>query len=232
MWNIDFTLVDVARVTRAAYAEAFEGVTGEPLVYLAPMAGRTDSELFFEFLARNDVPAGTEEETLPEFVEALGDAFARRRDQLADQGRCLPGAREALAAVAELEDTVQTAVTGTAMANAVAKLAAFGLDSYLDVSIGGFGSENYPKASLIQFTRMRAAEAHQASFPERETVYVTDSVRDVEAAVIGRARPVAVASGSSTGRQLREAGAHHVLDDLGDTASLLRAVRDTGNGPG
>jgi phosphoglycolate phosphatase len=42
MWNIDLTLVDVARVTRAAYADAFRQVTGRPLVRLPLMAGRIE----------------------------------------------------------------------------------------------------------------------------------------------------------------------------------------------
>nr|WP_245645995.1 haloacid dehalogenase-like hydrolase [Nocardiopsis trehalosi] len=231
LWNIDHTLVDVAQVTRAAYAEAFEKVTGEPLVYLASTGGRTDSEVFFEFLARNDTALAPDEEPLPDFLEALAEAFARRRDQLAARGRALPGAAEALAAVAGLPDTVQTVVTGTIMPNAMAKLAAFGLDRHLDLSIGGFGSEYYPKASLIQFTRMRAAEAHRAAFPESATVYVTDSVRDVEAAVIGHATPIAVLSGSATESQLRAAGAAHVLPDLTDVRALLAAVEHATGGP-
>ncbi|MFC4562077.1 HAD family hydrolase [Nocardiopsis mangrovi] len=231
MWNIDLTLVDVAQVTRAAYAEAFERVTGEPLVYLASTGGRTDSEVFFEFLARNDVRLGAGEEPLPAFLEALGEAFARRRDQLVARGRVMPGAPEALAAVAGLEDTVQTVVTGTIMPNALAKLAAFGLDGYLDLSIGGFGSEHYPKASLLQFTRMRAAEAHKATFTESATVYITDSVSDVEAAIIGHATPIALLSGAATESQLRAAGARYVLTDLTDPQRLLSAVRHaTGTG--
>ncbi|RNL81662.1 HAD family hydrolase [Halostreptopolyspora alba] len=226
LWNIDLTLVDVAQVTRAAYAEAFERVTGEPLVYLASTSGRTDSEIFFEFLARNNVELAPGEEPLPDFVEALGEAFARHRDQIPAKGRAMPGAGVALAAVAGLEDTVQSVVTGTIMANAVAKLSAFGLDAYLDLSIGGFGSEHYPKASLIQFTRMRAAEAHKAEFPESRTVYITDSVRDVEAAVIGHATPIAVVSGSSSESQLRAAGAKHVLEDLSTPQELVAAIRE------
>ncbi|MFC3994941.1 HAD family hydrolase [Nocardiopsis sediminis] len=231
MWNIDLTLVDVAQVTRAAYAEAFERVTGEPLVYLASTGGRTDSEVFFEFLARNDVRLGPGEEPLPDFIEALGEAFSRRRDQLVARGRAMPGAFEAVAAVAGLDDTVQTVVTGTIMPNALAKLAAFGLDTHLDLSIGGFGSEHYPKASLIQFTRMRAAEAHKAAFPESETVYITDSVRDVEAALIGHATPVALLSGAATESQLRAAGARYVLTDLTDTERLVSAVRHATGAP-
>ncbi|GLU49695.1 HAD family hydrolase [Nocardiopsis ansamitocini] len=223
LWNIDLTLVDVAQVTRAAYAEAFEKVTGTPLVYLAATAGRTDSEIFFDFLARNDVD-DPDDSLLPRYIEALGDAFASRRDLLVARGRMMPGADAALDAVRALPDTVQTVVTGTIMPNALAKLAAFGLDRRLDLSIGGFGSEYYPKASLIQFTRMRAAEAHGRPFPEAATVYVTDDARDVEAALIGRARPVAVASGSSTESQLRAAGARYVLQDLGEPMTLVAAI--------
>ncbi|MBB6170161.1 phosphoglycolate phosphatase-like HAD superfamily hydrolase [Nocardiopsis mwathae] len=227
LWNIDLTLVDVAQVTRAAYAEAFQRVTGEPLVYLASTAGRTDSEVFYEFLARNDIEIDSDGAQTAEFLTALGEAFARRRDQLPARGRAMPGAQAALAAVASMRDehTVQTVVTGTIMANAMAKLAAFGLDGYLDLSIGGFGSEHYPKASLIQFTRMRAAEAHGSAFPESATVYVTDSARDVEAALIGHATPIGVASGSTTESQLRAAGAQHVLEDLTDQQALLAMIR-------
>ena len=48
LWNIDLTLVDVAIVTRDAYAEAFRAVTGRPMLKLAPARGRPDSELVFE----------------------------------------------------------------------------------------------------------------------------------------------------------------------------------------
>ena len=135
----------------------------------------------------------------------------------------MPGALDALNAVMRLPDTVQTVVTGTIRSNAKAKLAAFGLDSCLDLSIGGYGSENYPKASLIQFTRMRAEEAYGRAFPESRTVYITESARDVEAARIGRVEPIAVVSGSSTESQLRAAGAELILADLTDPAAVVAA---------
>ena len=53
LWNIGLTLVDAARVDRAAYAEAFRATTGRLLIRLPQMAGRTDSEIFFEALAVN-----------------------------------------------------------------------------------------------------------------------------------------------------------------------------------
>ena len=39
LWNIDLTLLDVTKVTRAAYAEAFAAITGRPLVQLPQQFG-------------------------------------------------------------------------------------------------------------------------------------------------------------------------------------------------
>jgi phosphoglycolate phosphatase len=226
LWNIDRTLIDVSRVARAAYAEAFEKVTGRPLVYLASTAGATDSEIFFAFLARNNV-VSEDESLLPFFLDALAESFAERRPELAAKAKAMPGAVEALRAVGSLPQTVQTVVTGGIRPNAVAALAAFGLDKYLDLDIGGFGSENYPKASLIQFTRMRAEQARGTQFPESAAVYITHSVRDVEAARIARVRPIGVVSGLDTESQLRSAGAEEVIEDLEDVEGLRTAILTT-----
>ena len=85
LWNVDQTLVDVGRVTREAYAEAFRRVTGRPLVRLAPTAGRTESEIIFETLAFNDVPAG--DDTLPAFMQALIQAVREAKPALAGSRR-------------------------------------------------------------------------------------------------------------------------------------------------
>ena len=45
----------MARVSRAAYAEAFEAVAGRPLIQLPQVAGRSESEIFFDALALNGV---------------------------------------------------------------------------------------------------------------------------------------------------------------------------------
>jgi phosphoglycolate phosphatase-like HAD superfamily hydrolase len=228
LWNIGLTLLDVARVNRAAYAEAFRAVTGRPLVQVPQMAGRTDSETFFEALAVNAAgpqpgdPAG--EVLLGRFTRELAAAFGARRGLLTAQGRLMPGAREAVAQVGRLPGLVQTVVTGAIRPNAIEVLRAFGLDSYLDTEIGGFGSEVYPKGAMLLNARGRAAEKYHADFTEHTTVYIADSTRDVEAARIGGARAIAIASGSSSAGELRDAGADLVLDDLADAADVVAAV--------
>jgi phosphoglycolate phosphatase len=228
LWNIDLTLVDVVKVTRAAYAEAFATITGRPLVQLPQMAGRTEPEVFFDALALNGVslrdPAESERLLAP-FGAELATSLAARRDLLTTQGQLLPGAAESLAAVAGLPDVVQSVLTGSSRPNAALKLRAFGLDRYVDLTVGGFaGSDPYPKGTLLRVTRQRAEEKYQAAFTERATVYIADSPRDVEAAKIGGARSVAVASGRASSAELRDAGADAVLPDLTDPTALTAFI--------
>jgi phosphoglycolate phosphatase len=222
LWNIDHTLVDVGRVTREAYADAFQRVTGRPLVRLAPTAGRTESEIIFETLAFNDVV--TTEDHLAEFMAALGDAFGARRTSIRKNGRVLPGAREALAAVGRLRDVIQSVLTGSIEPNAIAKLTALGLDKFVDFEVGGYGSETYPKAALVELARTRTAQKYGTVIAEASTVLIADSPNDVRAAQISNARTIAVATGNATEAELRSAGADVVLPTLSDTNHVVSAV--------
>jgi phosphoglycolate phosphatase len=228
LWNIDLTLLDVARVTRAAYAEAFATVTGRPLVQLPQLVGMTEPEIFFDALGRNGVSLsadGESEQLLAPFGAEFATRLAARRDQLTTQGTLLPGAADALATVAGMQGVVQSVLTGSSRPNATLKLRAFGLDRYLDLVIGGFaGSEPYPKGALLRAIRLRAEEKYKVSFAEKATVYIADSARDIEAAKIGGATSVAVASGRASTIELREAGADLVLSDLTSLAPLLELI--------
>jgi phosphoglycolate phosphatase len=224
LWNLDQTLLDVGRASRDAYADAFRRVTGRPLVSLPQQAGRSDSEIFFEALALNDVPFGDIEVAGPELLARyfweLEASFGLRQDQLAQSGNLLPGARQAVAAAAAMPGVVQAALTGTIRPNAIAKLRAFGLDQYFDVELGGFGSDAYPRGSLVLMARNQAAE----KFGPLSTVYIADTRRDVEAARVGGAASIAVATGRDSVAELREAGADFVLAGLSDTAEVTAAI--------
>lgn len=239
LWNIDLTLVDVGRVTRAAYADAFRLVTGRPLVRLPQTAGSIESEVFFEALELNAADQGGAglagldgvtgdgaggDALLARFMQELATAFVARRGQLTSQGRLLPGALDAVAAVGRLPGVLQTVLTGSIAPNAIEKLRAFGLAEYLDTEIGGYGSDVFPKGAMLLNARGRAAEKYSANFTEDATVYIADSPRDMEAARVGGARCVAVATGRSSAGELREAGADIILPDLADTGAVVSAV--------
>ncbi len=236
LWNIDLTLLDVGRVSRDAYAEAFRRATGRQLAALPQLAGRSDSEIFFESLYLNDVPTGRDEaadaELLARYFWELETAFALRQDELARHGRLMPGARAAVTAAAALPGVVQTVLTGTIKPNAAAKLRAFGLDRLFDLEIGGYGSDAYPRGSLLLLVRgqarrkygTRAADSRAWLAADDTAVYVADTVRDIEAARVGDAASIAVGTGRETLAELRGAGADLVLSDLSDTAQVISAI--------
>jgi phosphoglycolate phosphatase-like HAD superfamily hydrolase len=119
---------------------------------------------------------------------------------------------------------VQSVLTGTIRPNAAAKLRAFGMDAFFDFEIGGYGSEVYPMGAQLLRSRGRLAEKYGGEIATNPAVYLGDSTRDIEAARIGGARSVAVASGRSSTSELREAGADLVLHDLADTEAVVMAV--------
>jgi phosphoglycolate phosphatase len=228
LWNIDLTLLDVGRVSRDAYAEAFRRATGHPLAALPQLAGRSDTEIFFESLYLNDVPTGQDEaadaELLARYCWELEAAFTARRADLAEQGRLLAGAGAAVAAAAGLPGTVQSVLTGTLKPNAITKLAAFGLTKFFDLEIGGYGSDAYPRGSLLLMSRNLATAKYGPRITADTTVYIADSCRDVEAAEIGGARSIAVGTGRDTIAELQQCGAELVLADLADTDQVISAI--------
>ena len=129
-----------------------------------------------------------------------------------------------MAAAGALPGVVQTVLTGTLKPNAALKLRAFGLDQFFDLEIGGYGSDAYPRGSLLLRVKNQAGAKFGAELSDESVVYIADTVRDVEAAATGGARSLAVATGRSTAAELREAGADAVLADLSDLEQVITAI--------
>jgi phosphoglycolate phosphatase len=142
--------------------------------------------------------------------------------------RPLPGAGEALAAVAALPGApVQSVLTGNVPALARLKLGVPGFTRYLDLAVGAFGDHHEIRAELVHDARGKAARAYRQDFGGAATVLVGDTPLDVAAALATGARAVGVASGASPASALSAAGAHAVLPDLCDAASVLDAICDS-----
>jgi len=98
-----------------------------------------------------------------------------------ERGRALPGAEAALAALAADAGVVQSLLTGNVQPNALVKLAAFGLDGYLDFEVGGFGSDHRHRPSLVGVARAKAERKYGVAFDGTATVLVGDTPLDVAA---------------------------------------------------
>ncbi|MET9957018.1 haloacid dehalogenase-like hydrolase [Streptomyces sp. NPDC006339] len=225
LWDIDRTLVYTGDIDRRVYRETFTSVVGRPPTALpARGTGVTMPLAVRELLRVNRVPEKSVETLADRIVAELPDRLAGHRKLLATEGIIMPGAMDALAAVQQAEHLIPTVVTGNLRGSAETKLSELGLIGYLDTDIGGYASDDPHRPALVRIAQDRAATKHGAQFNRDNTVIVGDSLEDVRTGLEGGAKVIAVASGTTTERQLRAAGAEHVLPDLTSTAALLSLI--------
>lgn len=150
--------------------------------------------------------------------------YERRALELRTRGRVLPGARAALAAMAVEPGVVQAVLTGNLRAVAVLKLAAYGLESFVDWEVGGYGDDAVRRPALVRVAQARAGTKWTVHFDRTNTTVVGDSIGDVQAGRDGGAAVVAVASGRDRAGELLAAGADRVLPSLLDVETLRRVL--------
>ncbi|PPK94229.1 phosphoglycolate phosphatase-like HAD superfamily hydrolase [Kineococcus xinjiangensis] len=223
LWDVDHTLIENGGVSKENYALAFELLTSRPAQAQPRTDGRTDVGIMTNLLRANgEDPAAFSSERQ---WEALIEAGARNQAALAARGHAMPGAEEVLARVADEPDVIQAVLTGNVEPNARIKLGTFGLDRWLDFTVGGFGWESAVRAHLVPVAQRKAADRFGFAPDQDVTVLVGDTELDVEAGLDGGARVIAVATGISSVEELREAGAHAVLPGLEDADAFMDALR-------
>ena len=241
LWDVDHTLLDAGGAGIQLIRRAFTEMFGRDFPHTPALAGRTDRAIQLEVLTLSGVP--DPRAALPGFQRLLVGLAPQLRGLVRDSGRALPGATEALAALAILANgggrwdgasgrrpgrrpgrLVQSVLTGNMQATAQAKLAALDLDRYLDLRVGAYGDAHEIRADLVPLARARAAAAYGGDFAGQATVLIGDTPLDIEAARRTGARSVGVATGGFSPAELSAAGADAVLPDLTDTENVLRAV--------
>ena len=237
LWDVDHTLLDAGGAGIQLIRRAFTEMFGRDFPHTPALAGRTDRAIQLEVLTRSGVPEPQAE--LPAFQRLVVGLAPQLGGLVRESGRALPGATEALTAVAALADgrggpdhrgpnyrgpLVQSVLTGNMQATAAAKLAALDLDQFLDLRVGAYGDAHEIRADLVPLARARAAAAYGGDFAGRATVLIGDTPLDIEAAQLAGARSIAVASGGFSAAELAAAGADTVLPSLADTAQVLAAI--------
>jgi len=228
LWDVDYTLADTDGVGRRLYQIALDEMYGlEMPRLLRSMAGRTDSSIALEVLTAAGIADPAAE--ISRFQHVLTARAPDLEGLVRERGKALPGASEALAALANpayAGQVVQSLLTGNIPALAKVKLGGLGLTDHLDLGIGAYGDVSEVRADLVPVARRNAAERYGADFAGSATVLVGDTPSDVEAAAVSGARCVAVATGSFSVEQLVAAGADVVLTDLRSTAEVVSAILD------
>ncbi|MGX1598547.1 UNVERIFIED_ORG: phosphoglycolate phosphatase-like HAD superfamily hydrolase [Dietzia maris] len=226
LWDLDLTLLDPAGFGTRMITPALADLLGRDPVMGASFAGRTDRAILTDLLEINGI--GVDDD---EVVLSLMDAVARRcetfgEDLLAGGGGPLPGAHEAVAALAADPRLHQGIVTGNMRRTALLKLRLCGFDGLPDPGLGAFGDHHADRAHLVR-DALAAARARGVDVTPGRSVVVGDHVHDVRGARAAGAVCVAVATGRVSADDLRAAGAHAVLPDLTDPGALLAAIHAT-----
>src|ERR1700683_5254218 len=222
LWDVDHTLIETRGVGSQFDAPAFEKVTGHPRGQMAHMHGRTEPVIFRDTLALNglaDAPGLYEN-----FAAEQAEGYRQRQADLREHGRGLPGAAAALRALSQRPEVTQSVLTGNTRPAAELKLAAFGLDGYVDFDIASYGTDSDTRADLVAIARDRTAARTSLQFTPDTTLIIGDTPDDVTAARDGGARIIAVATGSYSTAELAGAGAGRVLAGLADTPPFPAAV--------
>jgi phosphoglycolate phosphatase-like HAD superfamily hydrolase len=224
LWDIDHTLIDTRGLGTRFYRQAFENVTGLPVVHEVEVTGRTERAIFAEALRLHGLAETADLQN--RYAIELADQYDQHQDELRAHGQALAGAHQALSALAGAPGVVQSVLTGNLRAVATIKLSTFDLTEHVELEIGAYGDDDSDRARLVAIAQQRAAQKHGQPFGHSNTLLIGDTVNDVLAAHNGGARILAVATGRDSQADLLHAGADAAIPDLADTAQVVAALAD------
>jgi phosphoglycolate phosphatase-like HAD superfamily hydrolase len=223
LFDIDGTLLLKAHPEhRDALHASMHDVYGiaDPSAPHVEAAGRTDLEIARHIALLSGVSAERFDERLDEFREACVEHYA----QLAPfdlRHTVAPGMLDLLADVFNRDGVRLSLVTGNLEPIARIKLERAGIGHYFERGQGGFGSDHEDRAELPAIARRRAGEDGEP-YPNRHTVVIGDTPRDIACARADGCRALAVATGPFSAGELTAADA--VAENAASLGPLIDAL--------
>jgi phosphoglycolate phosphatase len=221
LFDIDGTLLSASGVSGRTLGEALREVFGEtgPIAQY-DFSGRTDPQIVRDLLEA----AGRD----PDEVRALRPrALERYAELLRERLRpehvtAKPGVVELVEALASRPGVSLGLLTGNLEPCARLKLEPLGVNPRFP--FGAYGSDHEDRNCLAAVAVDRAHAHTGRRFEGREVVVIGDSVHDVLCSRPVGARSLAVATGRTSRERLAAEGPDLLLDDLADTAAVVRAI--------
>lgn len=119
---------------------------------------------------------------------------------------------------------LQSVLTGNLAANALVRLAAFGIESMFDLDVGAFGSDHADRSTLVPVAVGRAGALRGRRFTTGQVWVVGDSPKDLECARAGGVRCLLVATGRVSAAALLLLEPDALLPDLSDVDATLSVL--------
>jgi phosphoglycolate phosphatase-like HAD superfamily hydrolase len=219
LWDIDGTLIASGGAGMRALRVALRNVFGvEGSLDDIDFGGRTDTWIMRRVFGKFDIPATSE--NFSRYFEAYVAALPA--EMANPHARVLPGVHDLLAAAANHGAIAQGLLTGNMRRGAQVKLAHHGL--WEKFAFGAFGDDSEQRDDLGPHAVRRAREQHGVEFAAANVWIIGDTPHDIACGKIIGARTLAVATGGYRIDALRSHEPTVVVENLADTASILRAL--------
>lgn len=225
LWDVDGTLVWTGPGTRQAFDRAVASVLRQAIgEHGVSFGGKTDPQIALEIMSALSVSDDQARRHLPGVLQALEREMEMAVDLLRQDGRVLPGVRELLKRFDRRPGVIQSVLTGNTEANARLKVGAFGLDRFLDLEVGAFGSDHEDRTKLVSVAVGKLESLRNVSMEPQDVWIIGDTLLDMACARAAGARCLLVATGRVSFEELSEAGADAAVRDLGDTGAVERLL--------
>lgn len=221
LWDVDGTLVRAGDLGAAVFDVAMESVLGVRPDARVRMSGKTDPQIVREYLVALGIP---ETDGLVESVLRSAEghlAAAAAEGELIAGGTACPGTGEVLRRLASDSRVASTLLTGNIAPNALIKVAAFGLDRWLDLSLGAYGSDEADRNLLVPVALRRLAAERGVTLEPQDIWVIGDTPRDLECARAAGTRCLLVATGRYSVADLKALEPDAVVGDLSDTDEVI-----------
>jgi phosphoglycolate phosphatase len=218
LWDIDGTLVRAGDVGALIFDAAIEQTLGRPPSGRIVMSGKTDPQIVLEYLAEFDLP--DPHTHLPAILAGIEAELAAQAHVISAHGIVLPGVPELLARLAADPDVDQTVLTGNIAPNAAVKVGAFGLDRWLNLEMGAYGSDHADRNELVPVALAKVEQARGRTYKPDEVWVVGDAPNDLACARAAGVRCLLVATGRPSIDDLRNLHPDALRADLSDVDEI------------
>lgn len=182
------------------------------------IAGRTDSGIARQFLARHSLPdtPGNRASFFEGYLDHLAIMLPKK------EGRLLPGILELLNALKSRDDVVLALLTGNLERGAELKLTHYGVWDFFE--FGAYADDHHDRNELGNFARTRAKQRHGIDFESEHIFILGDTPHDITCARAIGAKAVAIATGQFSHEDLAAHAPDFLFDDLSDVNAVVAVL--------
>lgn len=219
LFDIDKTLIKSSKGHSTAFSEAFKIVYGiDTTIDIINPHGMTDQQIIIEVLKKNGLDEQTIKSKLEECMKVMVDSF--NKIVAKDEIIVLNGVQELLEEINK-HNVLMGLVTGNLEPIARGKLKKVGLNHYFKV--GGFGSDDINRTNLVRLAIKRSEENFDFKFDNNVFLF-GDAPQDMIAGKGANIRTVGVTTGIYSKKELENAGADFILNNLKNINKVLKII--------